>query len=298
MAEDIAEILQSFTLSSKELQITDVGREELSSGLKECQSSLIGKIVGEKVANYTGVKNFVTTAWGYPKDLTVVELGPNLFQFILSKENDRDRIAKGGPWILDNQLMVINRWYEGIEDDEKAFKLAPLWVQVWNLPVHWISKDVGKKIGSVFNQVRDVIIPQIGGKEGRHLKIPVLVDIEQPLLRGTIIKVAGGVKWVHFKYERCPDFCYSCGRIGHSERSCGTSLSGNEGKKDNQYGNWMRAGNANGKMSPQKKQTGVIFNPQRRHWSYQNGDWVEKERGETAGSDVSGGLDETPIAVM
>nr|XP_027098932.1 uncharacterized protein LOC113718215 [Coffea arabica] len=261
MAEDIAEILQSFTLSSKELQITDVGREELSSGLKECQSSLIGKIVGEKVANYTGVKNFVTTAWGYPKDLTVVELGPNLFQFILSKENDRDRIAKGGPWILDNQLMVINRWYEGIEDDEKAFKLAPLWVQVWNLPVHWISKDVGKKIGSVFNQVRDVIIPQIGGKEGRHLKIAVLVDIEQPLLRGTIIKVAGGVKWVHFKYERCPDFCYSCGRIGHSERSCGTSLSGNEGKKDNQYGNWMRAGNANGKMSPQKKQTGVIFNP-------------------------------------
>ena len=151
MAEDIAEILQSFTLSSKELQITDVGREELSSGLKECQSSLIGKIVGEKVANYTGVKNFVTTAWGYPKDLTVVELGPNLFQFILSKENDRDRIAKGGPWILDNQLMVVNMWYEGIEDDEKAFKLAPFWVQVWNLPIHWISKDVGKKIGSVFN---------------------------------------------------------------------------------------------------------------------------------------------------
>ena len=261
MAEDIVDILQSFNLSNKELQVTEMGSEELSLGIKECQSSLLGKIVGEKIANYTGVKNFVTAAWGYPRDLTVAELGPNLFQFIVPKDEDRDRIAQGGPWILDNQLLVLNRWYEGIEDDEKAFNLAPLWVQVWNLPVHYISKEVGKKIGSVFHLVRDVIIPQTGGKEGRHLKLAALVDITQPLLQGTTIEVAGVAKWVQFKYERCPDFCYRCGRIGHSERSCGMGVSGREGKRDNQYGNWMRAGHANGMMSAQKKHTGVVFNP-------------------------------------
>ena len=277
MAEDITDILRSFTLSSKELQITEVGRDELSSGITECQSSLIGKIVGEKVANYTGVKNFVTTAWGYPKDLTVSELGPNLFQFFMPTKSDRERIAKGGPWILDNQIMVVNRWYEGIEEDDKAFNLAPLWVQVWNLPVHWISKDVGKKIGSVFNQVRDVIIPQTGGKEGRHIKIAALVDIDQPLLRGTIIKVAGGVRWVNFKYERCPDFCYSCMRIGHSGRTYKIEVIVRRGQLDNQYGPWLRAGS--GRSSPPKTQPQKNYTDDRTHWTFKNGELIPRPVG-------------------
>nr|XP_027088489.1 uncharacterized protein LOC113709831 [Coffea arabica] len=237
MAEELAEILQSFELSSKELQVTDVGREELAIGIKECQCSLIGKIMGEKIANYTGVKNFVSTAWSYPRDLKVAELGPNLFQFILPGENDRDRVMNGGPWILDNQVLVMNRWYEGIEDDETAFNLAPIWVQVWNLPVHWMSKEAGRRIGAMFHQVRDVIIPQTGGKEGRHLKLSVLMDIAQPLLRGTTVKVAGSTKWASFKYERCPDFCYKCGRIGHSEKTCDKPMLVGGGKRDNQYEN-------------------------------------------------------------
>ncbi|XP_027071609.1 uncharacterized protein [Coffea arabica] len=277
MAEDIADILQGFTLLNKELQITELGTQELAFGIKECQSSLLGKIVGEKIANFTGVKNFVTSAWGYPRDLTVAELGPNLFQFILPRQDDRERIAQGGPWIIDNQLLVLNSWYEGIENDEKAFNLAPLWVQVWNLPVHYISKEVGKKIGSVFHLVKDVIIPQTGGKEGRHLKLAVVVDITQPLLRGTTIKVAGIAKWIQFKYERCPDFCYKCGRIGHSERSCSMVVCGREGQKDNQYEIWMRAGYGNGPKSVQKTNSSVIFNPQRHHWNYQNGEWLEKD---------------------
>ncbi|XP_027158439.1 uncharacterized protein LOC113760064 [Coffea eugenioides] len=195
MADELAEIMQNFDLSSTELQATSLGTEEIGGGIQECKISLIEKIMGEKASNYTGVKNFVTTAWGYPKQLRVVELGLNMFQFILPFESDRERILHGGPWILDNQMLVLNNWYEGIEDDERVFCLAPLWIQVWNLPVHWISKEAGKKIGSIFRHVRDVIIPQTGGKEGRHLKLLVMVNISKPLLRGTIVKVGDVTKW-------------------------------------------------------------------------------------------------------
>ncbi|CDP21665.1 unnamed protein product [Coffea canephora] len=201
MAEDLAEILGKFALSSKELGGADLDRAEINLGVKECQLSLIGKIKGEKIVNYTGVKSFVTAAWSYPKDLRVVELGPNSFQFFIPGEQERERILGGGPSIIDSQILVLNRWREGSEEDERAFNEAPLWVQVWNLPVHWMSKDVGSKIGAVFNRVKEVIIPQTGSKEGRHIKLLVIADISQPLLRGTIVKMEGSTKWVSFKYE-------------------------------------------------------------------------------------------------
>ena len=88
MAGDLAEIMQNFDLLSVELQATSLGTEEIVGGLSECKVSLIGKVMGEKVSNYTGVKNFVTVAWSYPRELRVVELGPNMFQFIIPAERD------------------------------------------------------------------------------------------------------------------------------------------------------------------------------------------------------------------
>nr|XP_027062865.1 uncharacterized protein LOC113689269 [Coffea arabica] len=214
MAEAV-DIMHKFVLSERELCGTAIELGDADTGVQECQMSLVGKVVGEKIINFVGVKNFVNLTWGYPMGLFVMELGPNLFQFVIPCANDRERILNGGPWIVDSQLLVLRSWYDGIEDDRCAFSLAPLWLQVWNLPVHWISKEVGLKIESIFKEMKEVIIPQAGGKEERHLKLLVVVDISQPLLRGSVVKLNGMRKWISFKYERCPDFCYGCGIIGH-----------------------------------------------------------------------------------
>ena len=50
--------------------------------------------------------------------------------------DDRERILERGPWIIDSEVLVMEEWYEGIEEDESAFMTAPLWVQAWNLTVH------------------------------------------------------------------------------------------------------------------------------------------------------------------
>nr|XP_027118509.1 uncharacterized protein LOC113735714 [Coffea arabica] len=250
MEGDLTELLQKFSLAGNELSGAILNLEDLNSGIKECEGSLIGRIMGEKVANFTGVKNFVAAAWSYPKNLTVMELGPNLFQFNIPSLKEKERIVEGGPWVIDNQVLVIRRWSEGIEGNYGDFTIAPLWVQLWDLPVHWLTKEVGRKIGAVFKGVKEVIVPQSGGKEGRHLKILALVDLSVPLLRGTVVQTAGKLKWVVFKYERCPDFCYNCGVVGHSERSCKEQRVMMARLSENQYGPWMRAGNT---KSPSKE---------------------------------------------
>ena len=48
------------------------------------------------------------------------------------------------------------------------------------------------------------------------------------------------------------------------------------GRKDNQYGPWLRAGGA--RNSPHEKQAGMVFNPQKSFWRLKNGEWT-KQRG-------------------
>nr|XP_027082488.1 uncharacterized protein LOC113704814 [Coffea arabica] len=188
MEGELTELLQKFSLAGNELAGAMLNPEDLNSEVRECEGSLIGRIMGEK--------------------------------FNIPNLEERDRIVEGGPWVIDNQVMILRMWSEEIEENYGAFATAPSWMQPWNLPVHWLTKEVGRKIGAVFKEVKEVIIPQSGGKEGRHLKILALVDLSTPLLRGTVVQTAGTFKWVVFKYERYPDFCYNCGVVGHSERSC------------------------------------------------------------------------------
>ena len=107
MAEELSDILRKFALSEEELGGAALDLGDVNTAIRECQASLEGKIVGEKVANFVGVKNFVNTAWGYPKELRIMELGSNLFQFFLPSEKERERILGGGPWMFDNQVLVM-----------------------------------------------------------------------------------------------------------------------------------------------------------------------------------------------
>lgn len=60
MVEDLVEILGKFALSSKELRGLDLDRTVVDLGVKEYQSSLMGKIKRKKIVNYTGVKSSMT----------------------------------------------------------------------------------------------------------------------------------------------------------------------------------------------------------------------------------------------
>lgn len=101
------------------------------------------------------------------------------------------------------------------------------------------------------------------------------MDLNQPLSRGTAVKLDGGYKWLQFRYERCPDFCYHCGMIGHSESSCKTQIILSRGQSENQYGPWMRADGR--KLSPQKENTYSHSKvDDRQHWFYRNGELIPK----------------------
>lgn len=88
-----------------------------------------------------------------------------------------------------------------------------------------------------------MLIPESGSKEGRFAKMLVEVNLTQPLIRATTIYFEGEKRWVTFRYEQLPAFCYYCGRLGHSERNCGKKIMDSKNLKlqEGQYREWLRA---------------------------------------------------------
>lgn len=82
-----------------------------------------------------------------------------------------------------------------------------------------MNRDVGYKIGASLGVVKDVDVTDDVVGWGRCLRIRVLLDLTKPLDRGRALTLNGKTIWVRFKFEKLPPFCYSCGRMIHTQNS-------------------------------------------------------------------------------
>lgn len=220
MEADVMAKFQSFSLSAQEKLGVELVTEEICVGLDEAERSLIGKIFGDKRANLVGVRNTMMKLWQHRGLCKVNALDSNVFQFVFKDALDRDGILQGRPWMFENQIMVLQPWKGGQSWKQDAFNFSPIWVQVWNVPVHLMFLESGKKIGALVGKVNDVMLVEAGGREDRHVRVLIDLDLTKPLLRGTTLKYKQEECWIEFKYEQLPLFCFYCGRVGHNEILC------------------------------------------------------------------------------
>ncbi|CAA0827193.1 Unknown protein [Striga hermonthica] len=189
------------------------------------------------------MRNTLQSVWQTQKPFNIRSLGHNKFQFIFNSEGDKQRVFTGKTWSFDGQYLLLREWSPTCEEHKEEDDIIQLWVQIWDLPIHWVSAEIGLKVGKLFHNVIDVVVPDMGVYGGRLIKILVELNLKDPILRGTHIRLGGEARWVHFKYENLLNFCYYCGRIGHADRNC--ALKKEDVKKNSlntgQFGEWLRA---------------------------------------------------------
>lgn len=100
------------------------------------------------------------------------------------------------------------------------------------------------RIWSIQGKVEKVDMDEKGFCLVGYLCIRVTIDITQPLCQGRMVRIGGAPpKWVDFRYERLPIFCYWCGKVDHNERDCTQWLRSKESLRaeDKKFGAWLRA---------------------------------------------------------
>lgn len=176
-------------------------------------------------AKQRALKNTLRSAWKMGLDMRIVEVGNNIFQFKFSSKYQLEWVEKSGPWCFDNNLLLLCRWKKRLTSTDITFTHSPFWVQIWGLSFEHMSQEAGKDIGNRIGKFIEVDKRSWQSDQAKFMRVRVDLEIDKPLRRGGyIISTDGERLWLSFKYERLPTICFICGKLGHVNKHCPTTI--------------------------------------------------------------------------
>ncbi|CAI9261357.1 unnamed protein product [Lactuca saligna] len=204
---------------------------DLMLGGAPYHATLYGFFVGKKLA-FPTVNHFSFKMWKIfgLKDVMVNDEGFFFFKFD-SKEGMMN-VLEGGPWLINNVPMFVQRWRPGLVLSKPQINSVPVWVKVFNVPLeYWNSKgitlianEIGKPIA--MDKITQKMCNEHWGRPA-FMRFLVEMSAEADWMKelsvvsidfGTGEKVESKCR---VEYAWRPDVCNHCKIYGHKDSNCG-----------------------------------------------------------------------------
>ncbi|KAG5537914.1 hypothetical protein RHGRI_025115 [Rhododendron griersonianum] len=185
---------------------------------------LAGKVLGSKPFNASVVHNILTHAWKTRASFTVVPWNNNVFLFRFEDIEDRNSVLQEGPWSIMNNLLVLKPIQDGMGVAEIDFSRCPFWIQIHGLPIEKMTRANAEIIGNRFDKLLAFETSPDNILLARNfLRIRAEINTTLPIPKGFWLRrktPENSELWISYKYEKLQDYCYSCGRLGHENKTC------------------------------------------------------------------------------
>uniref|UniRef100_A0A803PAT1 Zinc knuckle CX2CX4HX4C domain-containing protein n=1 Tax=Cannabis sativa TaxID=3483 RepID=A0A803PAT1_CANSA len=156
--------------------------------------------------------------------VTISEHSDGLFLVTFLCEGDKRRILDGQPWHFAQSLTIFAAPDTSFPITPDQMHYVPFWMQVYGIPFRCKSYDLAKLIATGVGDLIQVDNTTLKDGTGPYLRARYLLDVNKPIRRGInicFIKMGREfTKWLDFKYERLPNFCFYCGKLDHTKKYC------------------------------------------------------------------------------
>jgi hypothetical protein len=188
MAEDPGDFCKKLSLTDGEQEGIKVDELDVLEAKVIAGKCLIGKLWADRSVNQEAFKTVFSNIWRIVGSVKFKELKDNIWVFEFSDDRDKMRVLDGRPWSFDRQILVLNDFDGSKPPSQLEFNHSAFWVQVHDMPLLCMNKNVGTKIGNSLGELEDVDVAGNGLGWGSYLRLRVTIDITKPLDRSSNMK--------------------------------------------------------------------------------------------------------------
>ncbi|KAL5768847.1 hypothetical protein ACOSQ2_015630 [Xanthoceras sorbifolium] len=245
-ADDIASRCAALSLETDSMEPRFVLETPLrEAGARKLALCLVGKILTTKLINREAFRAIIPKIWRTTQTFIMENVKENVFVFQFQNQADKRRVLTGGPWSFDKCLIVLEEPLGDGKFLEMGFNNVQFWVQLHNVPLICMTKEIGWALSNKISQVTDIDVGATGDCLGRFLLVRVVIDVSKPLSRYLRVCLSEGDPdtVLLLRYERLTEYCFQCGVVGHVVRECQLAhdSSGSSSVPEFKFGSWMRA---------------------------------------------------------
>lgn len=92
------------------------------------------------------------------KKINMVKIRVNVVQIFFPDLEVMENIIKGRPWCFYNHLLALQRWERIKEYIDSSFDYIYFWIHVGSFPVECYTKELGRKVASMFGECEEIQI--------------------------------------------------------------------------------------------------------------------------------------------
>lgn len=200
------------------------------------QLCVVGKVLSTSQINLDAFRSVMKSVWRVHSATRIDKAGDNIFTVKFRSMGEKARVLSSGPWSFDKSLIVFVSPQASDKVSDLSFDEVSFWVQVHNIPLTRQSRDFALMLGEKIGSVEEVDGTDFDNWTGPIIRLRIRLSLKKPKL---LVSSSEAV-WCPIQYEKLPDFCYSCGFIGHIKKECSSQTPVASTTID-QYGEWLHA---------------------------------------------------------
>ena len=173
--EDLSEQWTKLSLLDRERDNITLGKNQ---GFNE--HIIAAKFLTQRALNVDAVGRTFKPLWRAIKGFTIKNMGNHILLFVFENQEYVNRVLLSEPWTFDKHLVVVHKYERNTPIQDFSFNKTSFWVQVYDIPISYMTKEVAKDLCSSVGEVcRSNTQPTEEG--GCFVQVRVRVDVTQPL---------------------------------------------------------------------------------------------------------------------